>query len=434
MKKIIVLTLMAMSLPLAAGLAAAESPAPVIISLTRFEALAPALRTMGLDFLLERDGRIFVVASEADLLKLERAGIAYAVETERFAPATPSTSPARQPQAAGGINGDFHDYFEVEQELKALESEFPGLAALCDLGDSLEGRQIYGLKLSANVQSDENEARIIFLGCHHAREWISVEVPLLFARYALEHYASDAAIKGLLDRSEIWVVPLTNPDGLEYSIHTYRYWRKNRRDNGDGSFGVDLNRNYDYAWGLDDEGSSPDPDSAVYRGASPFSEPELQAVRDLMTSRPFQALISFHNYSQTILYPWGYTEALAPDTDRLGELAAGMAGRIQAVNGRMYSYGPAGSSLYLTNGETTDWAYGVFGTMAYTVELPPQEYEGGGFFNAEAEIQPIFLENLPSMTYLIEESIASYVPPAGAPGSGERRMRKPGRDTPRIKD
>jgi len=413
---------MVLSLFLAAGLAESAAPDTVILSLAKSEALTPALRAMRLDFLMEREGRVYIVATEADRLKLQSAGIAYELETERFAPATAAPS---QAQIQGGLNGDFHDYFEVENELKALESQFPGLAQLHDLGDSLEGRHIYALKISTNVRADEDEARVLFLGCHHAREWISVEVPLLFGTYLLKHYASDAEVKRLLDQTEIWIVPLTNPDGLEYSIHTYRYWRKNRRDNGDGSFGVDLNRNYGYAWGLDNEGSSPDPESAVYRGTTPFSEPEARAVRDLVTSRPFQALISFHSYAQDILYPWGYTETLAPDDAKLRALAAGMADRIQAVNGRVYSYGPAGSSLYLTNGDTTDWAYGAFGVMAYTIELPPQDYEGGAFFNAEADIQPIFLENLPSMTYLIDQSITAYVPLGRGHSRDERRIKAP---------
>ena len=370
------------------------------------------LRALGLDLLFEAEGRVFIVASPADLGALETAGLAFRFETERLAPT--GSFAALAPQAAGDINGDFHDYAEVEAELDSLQREFPNLAKVHDLGLTLEGRHVYALKVSARVDVDEAEAQVLFLGCHHAREWISVEVPLLFARYALERYASDAEMRRLLDHSEVWIVPLVNPDGLEYTISTYRYWRKNRRDNGDGSFGIDINRNYDYAWGIDNAGSSPDPSSDVYRGPSAASEPETQAVQGLIASRHFQALISYHSYAQDILFPWGYTTTPAPDAARLRDLAAAMSARIQAVNGRTYAYGEAGSTLYLTNGDITDWAYGRFRVMAFTIELPPDSYFQGNFFNAESEIQSLFLENVPAMEYLIDQSMILFAEEAAA--------------------
>jgi carboxypeptidase T len=419
-------------LALVLGLALALSPAmagpdggdgAVVVSVAKSGPVMVRLRRMGLDLLMEAGGRVFVVASPADIRRLEAAGLAYRDETGRLAPAG-----AASEQASGDLNGAFHSYVEVEAELQSLEREFPGLAKLYDLGLSLEGRHVYALKMSANVESDEAEARVLFLGCHHAREWISVEVPLLFGRYALEHYASDPGMKRLLDHSEVWIVPLVNPDGLEYSIFTYRYWRKNRRDNGDGSFGIDLNRNYAYEWGFDDAGSSPDPFSDIYRGPAASSEPETRAVEGLIASRGFQALISYHSYAQSILYPWGYTDAPAPDAAKLGDLAAGMAARIEPVNGRTYSTGAAGSLLYLTNGDLTDWAYGLFGVMAFTIELPPMDYFAGNFFNAESQIEPIFLENVPAMEYLIDRSLALFAEsapakPASRPGTPSREAR-----------
>lgn len=429
MKKTCLVMILVLSLALTAALADRSAEDRDIVSLAKSPAAEAKLRTLNLDRLMEFDGRVYLVVSPADLNRLDSAGLSFRVETDRFIPA----SKARV-ETEGGINGAFHSYAEVEQELTSLENDHPGLAKLYDLGLSLEMRHIYALKVSANAQAEENEARVLFLGCHHAREWISVEVPLLFARYALEHYASDSEIKRLLDRSEVWIVPLVNPDGLEYSIHEYRYWRKNRRDNADGSFGVDLNRNYDYAWGVDNEGSSPDPESEIYRGAAPFSEPEGQAVRSLIASRGFQALITYHSYSQDILYPWGYKAEPTPDDAKLRELAAGMAERIQAVNGRAYAYGEASSTLYLTNGEITDWAYGLFGIMAFTIELPPQEYVDGAFFNAEAQIDPIFRENLPAMEYLIDRAVGDFHPSAAAPGDKADKMRRPPENKFPVKD
>jgi murein tripeptide amidase MpaA len=127
-----------------------------------------------------------------------------------------------------------------------------------------------------------------------------VEVPLYVAKHLAENYATDPHIRDLVDQAEVWIVPLLNPDGLEYTIHFYRYWRKNMRDNENRTYGVDPNRNYDYMWGNDNEGSSAISSSYVYRGPAPFSEPETQAIRDLFAQRDFQVSINYHNYSQVM--------------------------------------------------------------------------------------------------------------------------------------
>ena len=124
--------------------------------------------------------------------------------------------------------------------------------------------------------------------------------------------------------------------------------------------------------------------------------------------RNFQALISYHNYSQVILYPWGYTRLASEKDDLLSELAANMSNLIQSVNGTIYDPGQASSSLYLTNGDTTDWAFGVYNIPAYTIELPPIDVLHGGFFNTEEDIQSIFKENLPAAFYLIDWSIQNF--------------------------
>jgi hypothetical protein len=374
-----------------------------IVSVERTPRLAARLQPLGLDLLFEWDSRVYILVGPEDLRKLERNSIPYLIESFKF----PALS-GGPPRLQGGINGDYHSYLELEADLQALERAHPGIARLYTIGVSLENRNIYALKISDNVALDEGEAEVLFLGCHHAREWISVEVPLLLARHLLEHYASDAKVRRAVDQSEVWIAPLINPDGLEYSIRFYRYWRKNRRLNADGSFGVDLNRNYGYNWAYDNEGSSPEPASEVYRGSAAFSEPETQAVRDLFAQREFQALVSYHSYSQVILYPWGYTST-PTDKDALHRsLAADMSILMEAVNGRVYGFGPSAASSYLTNGDTTDWAFGISGIPAYTIELPPIDQLGGGFFNAERDIAPVFNENLPAALYLIDWSIGNF--------------------------
>lgn len=374
-----------------------------IISIQKNQVPLKNLLEMNLDLLMEKDGKIYIVVSPEDLIALNAKNVSYSIESHKFFPEDRKAFTIQT-----GVNGDFHSYVELERDLMALADAYPELAQVIDIGDSLEMRNIYALRISDNVGLQENEPSVLFLGCHHAREWISVEVPYLLGKYLVENYETNSQVKRLVNSSEIWIVPLVNPDGLEYSIHFYRYWRKNMRDNGDGTYGVDLNRNYGYKWGWDNMGSSPDTSSEVYRGTGPFTEPEIQAVRDLFGQHDFQALVSYHSYSQVILYPWGYTETASDKEDVLFAIADTMSRLMEPVNGRYYAAERAGAGFYLTNGDTTDWSFGEYGIPSFTIELPPESSITGEFFNAESDIQPIFNENLPAALYLIDWCIQTY--------------------------
>jgi hypothetical protein len=391
-----------------------------IVSIDRKEFVARHLDGRGLDLLMEKNGRVYIVASPGELASLFAARVRFAVETDRFYPFDQTGI-----SSTGGLNGAYHSYLELETDLRLLERDHPGLAKLVELGESLEKRKVYALKISGNAAVDESEPAVLFLGCHHAREWISVEVPYLFGKHLLENYDQSPEVRDLVNRSQIWIVPLVNPDGLEYTIHVYRYWRKNRRFNADGSYGVDINRNYGYQWGYDNIGSSPEPVSEVYRGTAAFSEPETEAVRRLFLSRSFQAVISFHSFSQTIMYPWGYIDTPTPDDTELNAIARTMSGLISAVRGTIYGYGRAAGILYPTNGDTVDWMYGISGMPSFTVELPPVDVEHGGFFNDEAAIDAVFSENLPAMLYLAAYAVQNYVPAPGRLRGRDGRLRAP---------
>ena len=186
--------------------------------------------------------------------------------------------------------GLYHTNEELKIELKQYETDFPDIARVIELGTSIEGRQIFAIKISDNVGVEEDEPEILFVGGHHAREWIAIDVPFLLAGHLLQNYATDPAIRSLIDGGEIWIIPLLNPDGHQYSVTDNRLWRKNRRNNGDGTFGVDLNRNYGFQWG--GPGSSGNTFSEIYRGQGPFSEPETDLLTSggrLLSSRPSSA-------------------------------------------------------------------------------------------------------------------------------------------------
>ena len=309
-------------------------------------------------------------------------------------------------QATSQAGVSYHSYSSLKTELQNIEDNYTNIAKVYDIGDSWEktqgiaDRDILAIKISDNVTNEEgDEPDVLFMGGTHAREWISVEVPFYLAKYLVEHYSTDQKVKQLVDSREIWIVPLVNPDGLEYSRTDDRLWRKNRRDNGDGTFGVDPNRNFGYKWGQ--QGSSGDSASNTYRGPAPFSEPETQAIRKLVSTHNFSSSISYHSYSQLVLYPWGYTKDAPPHKTLLSKMAEDMATEIKKVHVKNYTHEQA-SDLYITSGDSDDWLYGVHNIAAFTIELRPKNLAEGGFVLPPNQIIPTWEENKPAAMYLIE--------------------------------
>lgn len=293
--------------------------------------------------------------------------------------------------------GQYHTYVETQSLLTSLANTYPAIAQRTNIGTSLQGRQITVLKISDNVTVDENEPEVLYMGNHHARELMSVEIPLLFAQYLLQNYGTHATVTNFVNNREIFFVPMLNPDGHAYVQQNHggspnTWWRKNRRDNGDGTFGVDLNRNWGYQWGFDDVGSSPFTGSDVYRGTGPFSEPETQVIRNFVNSRQFTTWFSYHSYGELLLYSWGYIPANTPDHAVMSALADTLALENGYLTGN-----PANGAIYLTNGGSDDWGYGEQGTkpkiFAYTPEV--NSAAQGGFGPAEALIIPTFNLLLP---------------------------------------
>jgi hypothetical protein len=302
-----------------------------------------------------------------------------------------------------GVGSAYHTQEETYADMDSVATAYPGICELQSIGLTHEGRDIWAMKISDNVETTEDEPKVLYLGAHHAREVISVEIPLYIMYWLVEGYGTDSLQTYLVDNREIWIVPLMNPDGREYVEHTGD-WRKNRRDNGDGTYGVDLNRNWGYMWGYDDQGSSPNTNSETYRGPSAFSEPETQAVRDLMLNYDFDTAISYHSYSQLVLYPWGYTSELCDDAKMFHALAESMA----TFNG--YAPGPA-SGLYPANGVSDDWMYGeqLIKDVAYTYT-----YEvGTEFYPPTSDIIPLCEENLEASILIAEyaDNVFRILPP-----------------------
>jgi len=291
----------------------------------------------------------------------------------------------------------FHTYNEMLEEMRAVEAAHPEIAKLYDIGDSWEktqgiaDRDIWAMKISDNVTVEEKEeAEVLYMGCHHAREIITPEIIIYFMHYLVDNYGADPQVTFLVDNRQIWLVPMVNPDGHEYAFEVDLWWRKNRRNNGDGTYGVDLNRNYGYKWGYDDIGSSPFTWSEVYRGPAPFSEPETQAIRDLVQAHNFVISLSYHSYGRMLLFPWGYIPQNTPDHDVFLAITDSMS----AYNG--YQPGNAASGLiYVTNGDADDWLYGEQTTKYKVFGITPEVGDDSdGFFPDTTRILPLVQENL----------------------------------------
>jgi carboxypeptidase T len=296
----------------------------------------------------------------------------------------------------------FHNYQETLAQLRNLQAKNADIVKVRSIGKTVEKRDIWALQINttpeALIAGQSSKPGVIFIGAHHAREHLSVEIPLMLAQHLLEN-RGDTKIANLLETRDIWIIPMLNADGAEFDVTAgrYKWWRKNRRDNADGTFGVDLNRNYGFKWGSG--GSDKDTSSDVYMGPEPFSEPETSAIRTFVDSHlNAKELLSFHTFSELILYPWGHTYDSIGNVKDL-QVFEKMAKTMAGWNG----YTPEQSSdLYIASGDTTDWAYGEHGIFAFTFELSPSSMNGGGFYPGQGVIDKVFQDNLKPCLYMID--------------------------------
>lgn len=255
----------------------------------------------------------------------------------------------------------YHTYDELSNELKSIEENHTSITKLYKLGKTFENHTIFGMKISDNPNLDEEEPRLLFMGGIHANELVSVEMPMYLINYLVENYEKNDIMRNFIDNREIWIVPMINPDGHVYVENVDENWRKNRFDNGDGIYGVDLNRNFGYNWGVDNY-STNETKSEFYHGSEPFSENETRIIRDLTQEQNFTASISFHSWGEYVLYPWGYsTDEVTKDNDLLFTIASKMASFSK------YKASQA-SEYYMARGDSEDWLYSQ-GMLSFTIEL-----------------------------------------------------------------
>jgi len=354
----------------------------------------------------------------------------------------------------------YHNYTEIVNTLLYLNATYPDIVDVFSIGKSWQNLNIYCIRLT-NETNTHPKPKVFFVGYHHAREPITAELALYFAVEAATKFGTNATITYMLNYSEIYIVVALNVDGFD-AVKRNEWQRKNARptnedgdslldedppddedgdsyiedlvfddgthyyiirwegidDDSDGKYnedwvgGVDLNRNYDYEW----EHGSSDPESEIYKGPAPFSEPETQAIRNLALQHVFKYAISFHSGAELILYPWGYTYLSSPDDVKFKEIAKDLS---DITGGTTHEQS---SDLYVSYGTWDDWMYGDRGTFALTCEIytnhtawqyepgpdPDTWWEKGVFqyFNPDPnDIETVIKRWLPVFTYITNRSI-----------------------------
>jgi len=327
---------------------------------------------------------------------------------------------------------------ELYSDLSAITSAYPEITEIVDYGDayckSLGGiyttpggdtQKVYDLlavKITNKSISGDKPLFFLMAGIH-AREITTPEVAMRMIDWLTQEYETNPDARWIVDYQETWIVPSVNPEGHwivelgEERLYGSPYYQRKNANHDDGSttwppgnlqYGVDLNRNHSYKWGL--TGSSTVASDMTYRGTSANSEPEVSQLQNLITNLfPNQKvegqpapdnttgiLISMHSYSKLVLWPWGYTSTDAPNKSSL-----------KMIGDKFATYNEytseSSSSLYPTAGDTTDWTYGKLGVPAFTFEL------GNSFMPLYREIDSTqWPKNKPALIYAAKIARAPY--------------------------
>lgn len=363
------------------------------------------------------DIEVQVILSGAQAAELGESG----AELELKAP----SAERRSLQAEEGVFRRYSGPGGIQEELIAQAAAHPDIAELRVIGQTTFGQDITAVRVTENVDRvrDGKRPTTVYVGAQHAREWITPEMVRRLLDHVLTSYGSDPRITDIVDTTELWFIPVANPDGYDFTFEEgQRLWRKNLRDNdGNGVItvgdGVDLNRNFPTRWGYDNEGSSPIPASETYRGPAPASEPETQAMDDLFADLTPEFLVNYHSAAELLLYGIGWQVATPSPDDVIYEAMAGD-DATPAVPG----YDPdISAELYTTNGDTDSHMQEAYGTLGFTPEMATceaasdsvpddqwfaEDCESGFHFpDDEALIRAEFEKNIPFALAVAESAL-----------------------------
>jgi hypothetical protein len=363
----------------------------------------------GLDVAAYRPGEYADIVIRPDQLwRIPGAGLAYKVLMSSPRDVAPYSGKAT-----------YHTYDAIRTELKQIATDHPAITKLDTLTVAAQGGKVWCLKISSNPAVDDNSRHgILIMGNHHAREWMTPEICLYIANYLTNNYnpAGTDSISTLIKTREIYIAPLVNPDGFVYdnggNYGTGLMWRKNRRQNSPTVYGVDLNRGYDGsvdgdirgAWGGSVNAyTSPDSSNDVFYGFSPSGEPEQQAMMKLIKDHNIVLSISYHTYSELVLWPLGYVDSTvkrAPDSLELRYFGQQSAARIKKYRSTSGYTPQQSSALYPTTGDSDGWIYGYGLTQLGRVIFPYCVEADTAFYTPPSHIDSVCPQTLKGFLYL----------------------------------
>ncbi|MDX2248916.1 MAG: M14 family zinc carboxypeptidase [Bacteroidia bacterium] len=359
---------------------------------------------LAVDHFHSHNGNLEVVLDSAEITLLDELGATYSILQHDlaavYARALPVQAQNLSQRAACGLNhfspgsmSGYHTWAEAIAQLDSMHANFPTLISpKIAIGTSVEGRTIWAAKISDHPTLDESssEAGVYFDALTHAREPLSLEAILYYMWWLLENYNNNPEATYLINKREIFFVPVVNPDGYVYNQTTNPngggLWRKNRRITNTICSGIDLNRNFGFGWGVN-TGSTDDPCSNTFRGISAFSEPETQAIQNYLSAVSPEVGFSIHAYGQKILSPLGYLDSLV-QTGLYSDMAS------EFIPERYNGYGTAKQLFnYLSSGTTVDYFHNQ-GMKGWLPEI------GNDFWDDPGTICFRLREFLPAMKYI----------------------------------
>jgi len=291
------------------------------------------------------------------------------------------------------LRQQYSSYNECVDFFRSLEKKYPDLIEVNVIGKTWEDRDIIEVTLTKDVTSHKEKPALFYTGTIHAREWIGIELAIAFVKYIVEHIEYDPKLNDYLDSSSLYLVPCANPDGYEYSRNHFSFWRKNRRKNADGSFGVDLNRNFEIGFV-----PSKNTISNVYPGPYPFSEPETASLRDFFEEHPnISIALDYHSQGNVFFPAHNFIHEDAEDAIDLNLLAGNMAEEIRKESGREYGVHMGKPPTHLISGSGREFYYSK-GALSLVAEVGTRNIS-----DYMENMQENIDENIQALLYALSE-------------------------------
>ncbi|MBI5215848.1 MAG: immune inhibitor A [Ignavibacteriae bacterium] len=339
------------------------------------------------------------VAGRFEREKLTEMGVGFEVVIDDMAKFEESRLTKEPVNALGfgyGSMGGYYTYAEVGRQLDTMKLQYPSLITTkASMGTTIEGRSMWFVKISDNPDTEEGEPEVLYTALHHAREPEGMMTVMYYMWWLLQNYGTNDEATYLVNNRQMYFIPVMNADGYVYNQTTNPsgggMWRKNRKNNGDGTYGVDPNRNYGpyYMWNASNGGSSTTTSSETYRGTAPFSEPENAAIDVFMRAHNFKTVFNYHTYGNYLIYPYGYTSSENSDSLIYREWAYDMTADNHYTNGTDQQ-----TVNYSTRGNSDDYMFGDTSLgKARTFAMTP-EVGTSGFWPSTGEIFPLAQQNL----------------------------------------